>query len=100
MNAASLIQAVKDRFPDGVKASHSYRGDATVILGREFLLEAARMLKEDTGFQMNVLMDFTSVDSSTFGTTRSPAFLANSGICVSRSPVSPDADPWPGPPGG
>jgi len=34
MNAASLIQAVKDRFPEAVRASHSYRGDATVLLGR------------------------------------------------------------------
>src|SRR2546428_6034732 len=100
MNAASLIQAVKDRFPAGVKASHSYRGDATVILGREFLLEAARMLKEDTLFQMNFLMDLTAVDFSTFGTKRSPAFFANSGIAVSPSPEIPDADPWPGPPGG
>ena len=100
MNAASLIQAVKDRFPDGVKASHSYRGDATVILGREFLLEAARRLKEDTVFQMNFLMDLTAVDFSTFGTKRSPAFFANSGIAVSPSPEIPDADPWPGPPGG
>ena len=100
MNAASLIQAVKDRFPAGVKASHSYRGDATVILGREFLLEAARMLKEDTLFQMNFLMDLTAVDFSTFGTKRSPAFFANSGIAVSPSPEIPDADPWSGPPGG
>jgi NADH-quinone oxidoreductase subunit C len=99
MNAASLIQAVKDRFPDGVKASHSYRGDATVILGRESLLEAARTLKEDPTFQMNFLMDLTAVDFSTFGTKRSPAFFANSGVAVSPSPEIPDQDPWPGPPG-
>jgi NADH-quinone oxidoreductase subunit C len=99
MNAASLIQAVKDRFPDGVKASHAYRGDATVILGREFLLEVARTLKEDPVFQMNFLMDLTAVDFATFGTKRSPAFFANSGIAVSPSPEMPDQDPWPGPPG-
>ena len=100
MNASALIQAVKDRFPDAVTASHAYRGDATVILDREFLLEAARMLKEDTLFQMNFLMDLTAVDFSTFGTKRSPAFFANSGIAVSPSPEIPDADPWSGVPGG
>ncbi len=100
MNAASLIQAVKDRFPDGVKASHSYRGDATVILGREFLLEVARTLKEDPIFQMSFLMDLTAVDFSTFGTKRSPAFFANSGVAVGLSPEIPDQDPWPGPPRG
>jgi NADH-quinone oxidoreductase subunit C len=100
MNAASLIQAVKDRFPNGVKGSHSYRGDATVILGRESLLEVARTLKEDPTFQMNFLMDLTAVDFSTFGTKRSPAFFAHSGVAVKPSPEFPDADPWPGPPGG
>jgi len=99
MNGASLIQAVKDRFPDGVKASHSYRGDATVLLGREFLLEVARTLKEDPIFQMNFLMDLTAVDFSTFGTKRSPAFFVNSGVAVSPSAEIPDQDPWPGPPG-
>jgi NADH:ubiquinone oxidoreductase subunit C len=98
MNAASLIQAVKDRFPDGVKASHSYRGDGTVILGREFLLEVARTLKDDPAFQMGFLMDLTAVDFSTFGTKRSPAFFANSGVAVGLSPEIPDQDPWPGPP--
>ena len=99
MNGASLIQAVKDRFPDGVKTSHSYRGDATVLLGREFLLEVARTLKEDPIFQMNFLMDLTAVDFSTFGTKRSPAFFVNSGVAVSPSAEMPDQDPWPGPPG-
>ena len=32
MNAAALIQAVKDRFPRRSSASHAYRGDATVIV--------------------------------------------------------------------
>ena len=99
MDTASLIQAVKDRFPNGVTASHSYRGDATVLVAREFLLEVARTLKEDPVFQMNFLMDLTAVDFSTFGTKRSPAFFANSGVAVSPSPEIPDQDPWPGPPG-
>ena len=99
MNAASLIQAVHDRFPNAVTASHSYRGDATVLIGREFLLEVARTLKEDPVFQMNFLMDLTAVDFSSFGTKRSPAFFANSGVAVSPSPEIPDQDPWPGPPG-
>ena len=99
MDASSLIQAVKDRFPNAVTASHSYRGDATVLLPSEFLLEVARTLKEDPAFQMNFLMDLTAVDFSTFGTKRSPAFFANSGIAVSPSPEIPDQDPWPGPPG-
>ena len=99
MDAASLIQAVKDRFPEAVKASHSYRGDATVLLGREFLLEVARTLKEDPAFQMNFLMDLTAVDFSSFGRKPSPAFFASSGVAVSPSPELPDPDPRPGLPG-
>ena len=99
MNAASLIQAVTDRFPHAVMAAHSYRGDATVIIGPEFLVEVARTLKEDPAFQMSFLMDLTAVDFSTFGTKRSPAFFAHSGVAVKPAPEIPDQDPWPGPPG-
>jgi len=99
MNASSLIQAVRDRFPAAVKATHSYRGDATVLLGREFLLEVARTLKEDPAFQMNFLMDLTAVDFSSFGTKPSRGFFTSSGVGVRPAPDIPDQDPWPGPPG-
>jgi NADH-quinone oxidoreductase subunit C len=98
MTAAALIQAVRDRFPQAVKSSHTYRGDATVIVSREFLLDVARTLKEDPSFQMNFLMDLTAVDLSAFGKKPSPAFFASSGVAVRPSPEIPDQDPWPGPP--
>jgi NADH-quinone oxidoreductase subunit C len=96
VNAAALIQAVTDRFPEAVKASHSYRGDATVILDRNFLTKVARALKEDPDFQMNFLMDLTTVDFSTFARKPSPAFFASSGVAVSPATEIPDEDPWPG----
>jgi len=99
MNADALIQAVKDRFPQGVIASHCYRGDATVLLGREVLPEVARTLKTDPAFQMNFLMDLTAVDFSAFGTRPSPAFFNSSGVGMGPRPQIPDQDPWPGPPG-
>ncbi|MBI3263222.1 MAG: NADH-quinone oxidoreductase subunit C [Acidobacteria bacterium] len=98
MNAASLIQAVKDRFPEAVTGAHSYRGDATVLLCRELLLEVARALKDDAVFRMNMLVDLTAVDFSSFGKKRPPAFFASSGVAVGPSPEIPDQDPWPGPP--
>lgn len=99
MNPAALIQAVEHRFADAVQASHAYRGDATVIVAREFLLDLARTLKEDPAFQMNFLMDLSAVDFSTFGTKRSPGFFTSSGVAVKPAPEIPDRDPWPGPPG-
>jgi NADH-quinone oxidoreductase subunit C len=98
MNPASLIQSVTDRFPDAVPASHAYRGDATVVLGRRFLLEVARFLKEDPALQMNYLMDLTAVDYSTFGKRPAPAFFSSSGVAVGPGTQIPDRDPWSGPP--
>ena len=99
MNSAALIQAVTERFPEAVNASHAYRGDATVIVARESLLEVTRTLKDDPAFHMNFLMDLTAVDFSVFGKNPSRAFFASSGVAVSPSPEIPDRDPWPGPPG-
>jgi NADH-quinone oxidoreductase subunit C len=98
MNAESLIQAVKDRFPQAVEASHAFRGDATVIVRRESILEIARTLKDDPAFQMNFLMDLTAVDFSAFGTKPAPAFFASSGVSVRPATTIPDEAPWPGPP--
>jgi NADH-quinone oxidoreductase subunit C len=47
---------------------------------------------------MNVLMDLTAVDFSTFGTRRSPAFFNSSGVAVKPASEIPDEEPWPGPP--
>jgi NADH-quinone oxidoreductase subunit C len=99
MNAESLIQAVEDRFPQAVESSHAFRGDATLIVRRDSILELARTLKDDPAFQMNFLMDLTAVDFSAFGTKPSPAFFASSGVPVHPSPATiPVEDPWPGPP--
>ncbi len=98
MDASALIESVRDRFPNAVLASHTYRGDATVVLGRQSLLEVTRFLKEDPDFEMNFLMDLSAVDYSDFGKRPAPAFFASSGVAVSPSSQIPDEDPWPGPP--
>ena len=99
MTTPTLITLVTDRFPDAVLASHAWRGDETVVLRRESLLEVARFLKEDPALRMNFLMDLTAVDYSAFGKSPTRAFFASSGVAVSPASQIPDADPWPGPPG-
>ncbi|MFP6658455.1 MAG: NADH-quinone oxidoreductase subunit C [Pirellulales bacterium] len=94
----SLIKAVQDRFPDAVSAAHTYRGDETVILLREFLLDVAQFLKEEPALQLNFLMDLTAIDYSVFGKSPVPAFFSSSGSTVRPSSQIPDEDPWPGPP--
>ncbi len=98
MDTAPLIESVTDRFPAAVSASHAYRGDATVVLRPESLVEVARFLKEDPALQMNFLMDLCAVDYSTFGKSPTPAFFASSGVTLRPSPLIPDEEPWPGPP--
>jgi NADH-quinone oxidoreductase subunit C len=98
MNASSLVGSITDHFPDAVAASHTYRGDPTVVLRRKFLLEVAQFLKEDPALRMNYLIDVTAVDYSTFGKRPAPAFFASSGVAASPSSQIPDEDPWPGPP--
>jgi NADH-quinone oxidoreductase subunit C len=100
MNAASLIDSVVQRFPDAVSASHSYRGDATLVLRPQFLVVVAQFLKQDPALAMNFLMDLTAVDYSAFGTRPTPAFFSSSGVAVRPSTQIPDPDPWAGPPDG
>ncbi len=94
------LECVLKRFGDGVLSWHAYRGDKTVCLRPERLLEAVRFLKEAPNLLMNLLVDVTAVDYSTFGNTREPAFFPSSGVSVRPSTQIPDEDPWPGPPGG
>ena len=97
MSAVSLSDALSARFPQAVIASHTWRGDATVTIWREGLLEIAHFLKEDTSFQMNFLMDLTAVDYQTFGKQpQAKGAHVNAGIAVPQPMNVPDEQPWPG----
>jgi NADH-quinone oxidoreductase subunit C len=100
MSGIDLVQTLQDRLPDAVQASHSYRGDVTVLIARDRLLPVARLLRDDPAFQMNLLVDLTAVDFSVFAEQRSPAFFVSSGVRVAPSTEIPDQDPWTGPLGG
>lgn len=79
-------------------AIHAYRGDQTVTVRPEGLLEVARFLKESPEFRMNFLMDLAGLDYLAFG--RQPqakgAFVP-SGIHLPQPMNVPDAAGWPGP---
>jgi NADH-quinone oxidoreductase subunit C len=100
MSAPPLIDILRERFPAAVTASHAFRGDATAVVSRGELLDVARSLKDDVAFQMNLLVDLTAVDYSTFGRTPPRAFFSSSGVAVRPSSGIPTSDPWPGPPAG
>ena len=66
-SATSLSRLVQQRFPQHVLATHQYRGDDTVILKREGLLEVGRFLRDDPESALNFLMDLSCADYLTFG---------------------------------
>jgi len=53
-------EKIKEMFPGSVLGGHSFRGDETVIIKREDILQVCRFLKQEMDF--NFLMDETAVD--------------------------------------
>ena len=67
-----VVELIKSEFPQHVISHHRFRGDRTVVIKREGLLEIVRRLKEDSQLDFSVLMDLTAVDYSGMG--REPRF--------------------------
>ena len=66
----SLAESIQQRFPQHVIGMHTYRGQATVVLKRDGLLDAARFLRDDPSAACDFLMDLTCVDYLKFGRTQ------------------------------
>jgi NADH-quinone oxidoreductase subunit C len=58
----AVVEALKARFPEAVVATHAYRGDETVVLRREGLLEVCRFLKDDAAMDFKMPIDVCGVD--------------------------------------
>ena len=58
---------IAKQFPRHVIAVHQYRGDATIVVRKEGLLDVCRHLKSSPELAFNVLMDVTAVDYLGFG---------------------------------
>ncbi|MBI1992491.1 MAG: NADH-quinone oxidoreductase subunit C [Candidatus Omnitrophica bacterium] len=72
-NIGTLTGAIQVRFPQRVMATHRFRGQETVLVKREGLLELARFLKDEPPMRFDFLMDLTCVDYLTFGISPSSA---------------------------
>ncbi len=66
MTPQDILNHLGERFQQYTLGSHAFRGDATVTIRREGLLDVARHLKEEPLLAFNVLMDITAVDYKTF----------------------------------
>ena len=56
------IRYLRERFPGRILDSHSFRGDETVVIAREGMVEFFRFVKEDPRLGFNFLTDITAVD--------------------------------------
>jgi NADH dehydrogenase I D subunit len=63
----STLEKLRAQFTDAVQDVNEFRGDTTVILRREVLLDAARFLQADPDLQYDLLVDLTSVDRRDLG---------------------------------
>jgi NADH-quinone oxidoreductase subunit C len=66
-----LARVVQARFPKHVIGIHAFRGQETVVLKREGLLELARFLRDDPAMRFDFLMDLSAVDYLKFGKSQS-----------------------------
>ena len=69
----SVDQLLTQRFPNQVLGAHAYRGDQTVVIAREGLLEIARFLRDDPSTAFDFLIDLSCVDYLKFGTSKGSA---------------------------
>jgi NADH-quinone oxidoreductase subunit C len=57
-----LAVRVRERFPELVLSTHAYRGDATVQITPESLVEVCTFVRDDAALAFDFLMDVTAVD--------------------------------------
>jgi NADH-quinone oxidoreductase subunit C len=57
-----LLDRLRERFPEAVLESHSFRGDETALVAAASLRELARFLRDEPGLRLDMLTDATAVD--------------------------------------
>ncbi len=62
MSDTHIIQKIKDRIGNAVLEDHNFRGDQTVTLQKEKIVEVSQFLKDEPSLDMDFLMDLTAVD--------------------------------------
>ncbi len=58
----AVIDAVKARFPEAVEETHAWRGDDTLVIARDFLVDVCRFLKDDPAMDFKMPIDVCGVD--------------------------------------
>ncbi len=56
------VDALKAKFPDAIVSDHAWRGDETVVIKREHLLEVCAFLRNDPELDFKMPIDVCGVD--------------------------------------
>jgi len=70
--SAAAVAAIVERFPDAIVSRHAQCGDETLVVDRRWVVDIARALKTDLGFDMPI--DCTGVDYLTYPDRDGPRF--------------------------
>ncbi|MFQ5861672.1 MAG: NADH-quinone oxidoreductase subunit C [Candidatus Brocadiales bacterium] len=62
MAESITLKKLRERFPNSIIETHSFRDDNTAVVKRVDIVEVCRLLKEDPDLSFNFLMDLTAVD--------------------------------------
>ncbi len=92
---ATITATLQHRFPRHVLGAHRYRGQETVLLKREGLLDVARSLRDEPDLRFDFLMDLACADYLRFGTSqRSAPRLATPSPLPYYSAPKPTPERW------
>ena len=90
VQAQNLTQILQERFSPQIIGVHAYRGQQTMVIKREGLLEVARFLRDDSTTAFDFLMDLSAVDYLKFGISQhsSPTLKTPSPLPYYMNPKS------------
>ena len=66
MDGHAIVARLRERWGDRILATHDYRGDHTVVVGRETIVPALSFCRDDAALAFDMLVDLTAVDYSRF----------------------------------
>ncbi len=58
----TTLNKLRERFPNAITDAAEFRGDTTVTISRESLLDVARFLRDDPALHFEMLLDVTALD--------------------------------------
>ena len=90
-----LLTALQAAKPKQVIGSSTHRGQDTVLVKRDGLLEVMQWLRDDAAASCDVLMDLSAVDYLKFGRVQHSApTLATPAPLPYYMDAKPDSEPW------